>query len=623
MEQNVQKKGLVNWLLLLFLGAAEAIAATYAHSATGVVASAFLALGFLVAAVSYLQMRLEDRERLERLELDEIKRTAASAALFTESGGDTFPARRARAQFERYVVPGFTVLLFLLQSGAVYFLWKYVNDDRPATPQQATVVMALNGLFALIFFQFGKYSSFLARLEQQRLLRPQASYLLLGAALSLVTALVEVAGWAGYPKVDLTVSRVLTVLLGLAAGENLLALVFEIYRPRLQGQAEHPLYEGRLIGLLSQPGGLITTAAQALDYQFGFNVSETWFYRFLERALPWLILTQVGLLLASTCLVFIEPGEQALLERFGKPVAGRDLLGPGPHVKWPWPIDRVYRYQTDRIQGFTVGIVHDEVSAKERVVLWSKSHAKEESNLLVASRTQQSTNLVGGEQAVPVSLLVVNVPVQYQISDLRAFAYHHANAAQLLERLAHAEVTRYLVSVDIDDIMSAGRLRAAEDLRERTQARADAFQLGVKIVFVGLHGIHPPVKVAPDFERVIGAIAERDATNLHARAYAATNVLVAKGVAAQRRNEAEAYRLRTLAAAEANAGRFTNQLTAYRASPEVYLLRTRLDTLGRAMAEARTYVLALTNTHGVAILNLEEKLRKDMLDVMLPSSPKK
>ena len=65
--------------------------------------------------------------------------------------------------------------------------------------------------------------------------------------------------------------------------------------------------------------GLITTAAQALDYQFGFKVSETWFYRFFEKALGWLLLLQLGALVLSTCVVFIEAGEQGLLEHFGKP----------------------------------------------------------------------------------------------------------------------------------------------------------------------------------------------------------------------------------------------------------------------------------------------------------------
>jgi regulator of protease activity HflC (stomatin/prohibitin superfamily) len=617
MEQNIHRKGLVNWLLLLLVGAAASVLARYTHSATGLVAGLFMALGFLVAAVSYFQMRLEQRERLEQMEFDELGRKATGGALFAEAEADTFPARRAREQFERYVVPAFAFLLFLLQAGAVYLLWKHGGEDQPATAQQGTVGMAVNALFALVLFQFGKYSAVLSRLEKQRLLRPQASYLLLGALLSLVAAAVEVAGWADYPKVDLIVARVMTVVLGLVAVENLLSLVFEWYRPRVKGQAEHPLYESRLIGLLSQPGGLITTAAQALDYQFGFKVSETWFYRFLERAFAWLVLGQIVLLLLSTCLAFVEPGEHGLLERFGRPVAGREVLEAGLHVKWPWPIDEVYRFQTDRIRSFLIGIQHDEHSEEDRVLVWSKSHAKDEAPWLVASKAQQ-TAAVPGEQTVPVNLLAVNIPVQYQVSDLRAFAYTHAEAGELLEDLANGEVARYLVSVDIEDVMTFGRQKAADDLRRRIQDRADALKLGVKVLFVGLHGIHPPVKVAPDFEKVIGAIQDREATNLYAHAYLATNLPVARGQGVQKVHEAEAYRVRTVAAAEASAQRFANQMLASQASPEVYRLRTYLDAVGRAIANARTYVVAPSNTHGVAILNLEEKLRRDLLDLELP-----
>ena len=135
--------------------------------------------------------------------------------------------------------------------------------------------------------------------------------------------------------------------------------MLEIYRPRVKGKVERPLYESRLVGLLGQPEGLITTAAQALDYQFGFKVSETWFYRFFEKALGWLMLLQLAALLLSTCVVFIEAGEQGLLERFGKPVVGRTLLGPGAHLKWPWPIDHVYRFRTEQIQSFNVGSTPD------------------------------------------------------------------------------------------------------------------------------------------------------------------------------------------------------------------------------------------------------------------------
>ncbi|MCX8108617.1 MAG: hypothetical protein N3G20_07425, partial [Verrucomicrobiae bacterium] len=225
MEHSVRRRGLINWLVLLVLGTAQAVASVYGYSATGLVTSVFVGIGFLVGVVSYFQMRLEDRERMERLEIDELKRKATSETIFTGAAPDTFPARRAREQFERYVVPVFSVFLFLVQVVVTFALWRQVANDRVSDSQRATLVMALNGLFALVFYQFGKYTAVLARLEKERLLRPQASYLLLGALLSLVTALTEVAGWVGYPKIDLAASRVLIVLLGVVAAENLITLV--------------------------------------------------------------------------------------------------------------------------------------------------------------------------------------------------------------------------------------------------------------------------------------------------------------------------------------------------------------------------------------------------------------
>ena len=74
------------------------------------------------------------------------------------------------------------------------------------------------------------------------------------------------------------------------AVEVLLTLLLEIYRPRVKGQLARPLYDSRVIGLLTQPESLFTTAAQTLDYQFGFKVSETWFFQVLKENLPLLLL---------------------------------------------------------------------------------------------------------------------------------------------------------------------------------------------------------------------------------------------------------------------------------------------------------------------------------------------
>ena len=117
MEQKTQKNGLINLLALLVVGTAGYAVARYGNTLAGMTGVVFMGIGALVAAVSWFQMRLEERERLEKLEFDELTKSAASSALFNARETEVFPAQRSREQFERFFVPAFTVLLFLLQAG--------------------------------------------------------------------------------------------------------------------------------------------------------------------------------------------------------------------------------------------------------------------------------------------------------------------------------------------------------------------------------------------------------------------------------------------------------------------------------------------------------------------------
>ena len=630
MERSIQKIGVINWIILLWVGTGSALVGRYAATATGTVGASFVGIGFLVAVVSFFQMRLEERERLEKLEYEELRKARSSATLFPQTEADTFPARRSREQFEKYLLPLFTALLFLLQGGTAWWLWKWLGKAAPPRLDHAPIAMALYALFALILFLLGKYSSGLSRLDGQRLLRPGAGYLILGACICFLVAGTEAAAFFGFPKVDLFVAYGLCVVLGLTAVETLIGLVLEIYRPRVKGQAARLLYESRLIGLLGQPGGLITTAAQALDYQFGFKVSETWVFKFLKEAMLLIILLQLGALFLSTMFVIIEPNEQGLLEHFGRPAGAHAVLEPGFHFKWPWPIDIVYRYQTRQIQSFIVGEVPDPDLDKDRTVLWTRPHFKskegegsEMPGMLVASRGQiarADTN----EKAVPANLLTVSIPFQYQITNLLDWAYNHATSDELLQELANREVVRYLVNVDMENIMSSGRLAAAEEIRRRVQARANEAKLGVNVIFAGLQDIHPPLgnkrtPVAAAFEQVVSAVQQKQTNHLYALAYAAEKIPAAQAEATNTLAQARNAAVTKVALAEAEAARFTNQITAYEASPSVYTQRLRLDTLARSLEPVRKYVLTATNTQDILILNLEEKIRPDLLGgVILP-----
>ena len=626
MERNIQKNGLINLLALLAVGIAGFAVAQLTHSLAGQVGMAFLAVGALVALVSWFQMRLEERERLEKFEFDELAKNKGGSTLFEAKDSETFPAQRSREQFERFFVPGFTALLFVAEAVVAAWLWRELaKPDVVIGVKQPTVALSLFGLFALVLFLLGKFSATIARLEDHRLLRPGANWVLLGAYLCFVVALGVVGVEAGSLKMDFYVARVLCGLLGLVAAETLIALILEIYRPRMKGRIARPLYDSRLVGLLGQPEGLFTTAAQALDYQFGFKVSDTWFFRVLQNYLPFVIIAQFAVLLLSTMFVFIDPGERGLLERFGKPVSGHTVLAPGGHLKWPWPMDKVYRYRTEQIQSFNVGFAPDPKQENQNLVLWTVTHTKEE-NFLVANReqnSQQTTNDPAGKRTPPVSLLTVSIPVHFQITNLLAWAYTNDEPASLLQAVATREVVRYFVSVDLNDVMSQGRLEAAETLRTRIQAAADARALGAKIIFVGLQDIHPPVKVAPDYEKVVGAIQSRQANILGAQADAIRTNALASADAFKIVNDAEAASQRQQIGAAARAALFTNQLPAFAAAPSVYTARAYLRTFGRATAGARKFILLTTNTEDVLQFDLQDKIRTDLLESLNPTTAKK
>ena len=624
MERNIQKNGLTNLLLLLVVGIAAFSVALYTKSVSGQIATGFLGMGVLIAVVSWFQMRMEDRERTEKLEFDELtKGGASSSTLFNTQEADGFPARRAREQFEKFFVPGFTILLLMIQGYGTWWLWNWLGKLTFApTLHQPLVGMAIFGMLALVLFLLGQYSTGLARLEKHRLLQPGASQVLLGAYL-LALCVAAIAGvQSGFNNADLIGARVLSILLGLLALENLLTLLLEIYRPRIKGKVGRLLYDSRVVGLISHPEGVFTTVAHTLDYQFGFKVSDTWFYQFLKRSVAWLVFCYLLILTASTCLVYVQPGEEALLERFGNPVAGREVLPAGFHAKMPWPIDAALRFRTQEIQSFDIGIERDEAKERnETAILWTVSHYKQEFNLLVASREPNggSTNSVTGKKAPPVNLLSVSIPIQYQIQDVRAWAYNFSNAGELLKEIATREVVRYFVGIDVNEIMSTGRFAAGDELRQRIQAKANDLKLGVQILFVGLQDVHPPVAVGAAYEKSVGAKQTREANILKARAYAIRTNALAIAESTRRKLNAAAASTNKIAAALATESLFTNQMAAYKASPEVYTQRSYLQTLARNSADSRKFIVAVSNANEVLMLNMEDKIRDDMLNIALPA----
>jgi regulator of protease activity HflC (stomatin/prohibitin superfamily) len=213
----------------------------------------------------------------------------------------------------------------------------------------------------------------------------------------------------------------------------------------------------------------------------------------------------------------------------------------------------------------------------------------------------------------------VSVPVQFQITNLVDWAYNNEDAPALLGDLGTREVVRYLVGVDMNEIMSEGRQEAAEALRNRIQAAADQHGLGAQIISVGLGDLHPPVKVAPDYEKVVAATQTKQAKILAARADEIRTNSLAGAQAHGILNRANSEKVAREVGALAQAALFTNQIPAFQTAPSVYAERAYLQTFARATANARKYVLLTTNTHDVLTFDLQESIAQSLLNLSVPA----
>ena len=401
----------------------------------------------------------------------------------------------------------------------------------------------------------------------------------------------------------------------------------------------------------------------------GFKVSQTWFYKLLEKAIVPLVLFMMLTLFVLSCIVIIEPGHEAVIEHLG---TYERIAGPGISFKYPWPFDKTYKYATSRVQQIDIGFVQSEED-EGKPLLWGEKHYQEEYPILVATETGSIGDIQSEEGTVPVSIVQTAVPVQYKIKNLEDYVYNHSEPEEMLESICYREFVRFAASAKIEtdeegnsnpdgklSILGAGRKAAGEFLAKQIQSKADEAKLGVEIVFVGLQGIHPPVEVAADYQNVIGAVQKKQAAILNAEAQAnkiltelagsieqaeglydlaqkyeeakennnqqeiealseqtKTAFSEARGRLAKILKEAESYSFERAMLAKATGECFQSQVKAFRAAPEIYKQQQRLAMLEEVLQNVRKYIVVSEKQDAqIYIIDLQEELETDLLNMM-------
>lgn len=499
----------------------------------------------LVWFVLFVQFHQRSLAEQEKLDMSQLAKGQRGAAIFEAKGerATLFAVAQRRLEIlEKWFIPIFSVLIAVYQIAIGLYLWKTVSV--PSDVESERPLLVAIGMIAIAFVSFliSRYATGMSSQMEWKPLRAGGSYLLGVAVLSFVLALsLALVQFKRFILIDIIDWFILVLLIVLGI-ETALNVVLDIYRPRLKDQYSRAAFDSRLLGVINEPGGILRSAADAIDYQFGFQVSQTWFYKLLVKAIaPLVLFAAIIPLYLLSCIVVVAPNEQAIIEHFGNPLNDTNsvrIVGPGLALKWPWPVDIAYTYPTKRISEISIGFVPKADQVNLEPLLWGETHYKEEYSLLVASEQTSAGSAAG---AVPVSLVIAAVPVQYRIKDLYSFLYNYGQrekrdgtivyeAEEMLKSICYRELTMFAASarIEVDDtksrdglqqsLLGAGRADAKRILTDRIQQAADKAGLGVEIMFLGLQGIHPPPTVASAYQKVVGAVQKKQALILGAQA---------------------------------------------------------------------------------------------------------
>lgn len=508
-------------------------------------ATTFLATGLIAWGLLLLVFDQHRRERIEAMEAEQLAVSGASAASAFESSGDELRVAARRLGFMyKWIVPAGAVLI-----GGIN-LWfgiaRASRDMALATnpnylPSHVGWALAIGLGLAVVGFVFARFVSGMAKVGVWSNLRAGSA---ISVAAALVGVLLAVGGFLqlaiGIKAVIVWSPFIIRVGMILFGTEIALNLLLDVYRPRKPGELPRPAFDSRLLGLLAAPDRIAENVGEAVNYQFGIDVTSTWFYQLLSKWIVAFVIVGTGIGWLMSSLVVVEPDERGLILTNGvisQPLwslgdVGEGDIGPGLHIKWPYPFSRYetpdFVSRTGQSQGKTttgiriLNLASNPPSAGNSPILWTESHTGAERLNIVQPEHVSDENTASGtgtlerSSVAELSLLAVEVPVQYVIRNVKLFDQFAApgQREEMLTQIGRRVVTQYLGELSITQILATHRTSMPEELKLRLETAYgklnDGEGTGIELLFVGVNGVHPPTKVAPSFERVISAQQNRE-----------------------------------------------------------------------------------------------------------------
>ena len=298
----------------------------------------------------------------------------------------------------------------------------------------------------------------------------------------------------------------------------------------------------------------------------------------------------IVLLYLASGFFTVNPGEVAIRTRFGAIVDRH--LGPGPHMRLPWPIESHVLVATDHIRRIEVGF-----RSAARPVPGTEPQAwagtgfagrTASADLFWFQKTKvsdESLLLTGDENLIDVAFTV-----EYQVKDPVAFVYNVADGDAAVRSVTIGALRAVLATMTVDAVYTTKRDDIEQRLVHDVQRLLDTYRIGVRLVAVNLLNVHAPEEVHAAFRDVASAQEDKVLIVNRATTFAQESVNLAEGDAAAMIEAARAFKDQKILQADGDALAFTLREHEYRRAPGLTRFRLYLEALEQTLPTAQKIV---------------------------------
>jgi len=286
----------------------------------------------------------------------------------------------------------------------------------------------------------------------------------------------------------------------------------------------------------------------------------------------------------------ISPEEIGVILRLGKFVRNTD---PGLHLKIPFGIEKLTKVPVQRQLKMEFGFRTTTPGIRTQY--------------RVTPETIREAVMLTGD----LNVVVVEWIVQYKIKDAYNFLFKVRNVDETFRYLNEAVVRKYVGDNSVDEVITVGRARIANEAREELQELCDIYEVGIDVNQLIFQDVNPPDPVKPSFNEVNESLQEKERKINEAWSDYNQEIPRAAGEAEQTIRSAEGYATERVNRAQGDANRFVSIYREYARAPLVTRKRMYLEAINEILPKINKKIIFDEKMKNILpLLNLGEEVKK-------------